>query len=185
MRRITLLALVFVFGCGGNKVATSQPVGINLSASSSAAKNGTLDVEKDITTESGNPYGVFVGVARQNSGGKDPSQIMVSSLAVLLGAGSQGVTSLDQVFAAGEVDVLFAMDSTNNSYPVGTLTNVTGPGPVSANITFDPTSVSAADQSALLSGSFKVVIRGPAAAGFVSGSDKANLQANFTFEAFE
>lgn len=184
MRSLSLLCLVSLAACGSS-LATSQPVSINLSASSGAAKDGTLDIEKGITSESGNPYGVFIGVARQNTDGKDPSRVEVSALTLVLGAGSQGVTSLDQVFGAGEVDVLFVLDDTNNSYPVATFTDVSGTGPIDANITFDPSTVSADDQSSLIKGNFKVVLRGPAAAGFVGSSDKANLQTNFTFEAFE
>jgi len=72
---------------------------------------------KGITTESGNPYGAFVGDARTKLG-HDPSRVELDGVSLTLGAQSTGVTALDQIYS-GAVDVLFLMNDTNNSYPAG------------------------------------------------------------------
>lgn len=184
--RGVLPVLFWAVGCGKATeppVAFSQPVGINLKAKSGDVRGGSITDEKGINTESGNPYGAFVAAARQALGGRDASRIEVGSLALILGAGSSGVVSLDQV-VAGQVDVLFKMNDTNNTYPVGKVTNPTGGGPVSLSIDFQPAQVSSEDFAKLLNGSFKVVVRGTAAAGFATRGAEAVLQLTFAFRAY-
>ncbi len=160
-------------------------MGINLKAKAGDTKNGVITEDKGINTETGNPYGAFISDARGKLNGKDPSRIEISSLTLLLGAPSTGVTALEQVFS-GKVEVLFVMDDTNNSYPVGSITDPTGSGPLNLDVNFDSNTISGQDRTRLLNGSFKTVIRGPAATGFASPSTaEANLQLTFTFEAFE
>ena len=52
-------------------------------------------------------------------------------------------------------------------------------------ISFDWTKVSATDVPKMLGGSFKVVVRGPAAADFSTKGAEADLQVTFTFDALE
>jgi len=103
-------------GCGDDPVSYSAPVGINLKAKSANSTNGVVTDEKGINTESGNPFGAFVTDARRELG-RDPGYIDVDEVTVLLGAGSTGVTRLGEVFT-GNVEVLFQMNDTNNTYPV-------------------------------------------------------------------
>lgn len=168
-------------GCGRHSY--SAPVGVNLSAASGDVAAGTLSSDKLITLETGNPYGGFLSAARTKLG-KDPSNVEVGGLTLFLGADSQGVTALEQVFA-GQVDVLFLMIGTGASYSVGHLTNFTGPGPVNAAVDFDPSKVVGQDHFALMSGSFRVVVRGAAATGFATRGASATLQNTFTFRAVE
>ena len=60
-----------------------------------------------------------------------------------------------------------------------------GAGPLAMVVDWDGGAVTGADYARLLGGSFKVVIRGPAAAGFQKKGPVADLQATFTFTAFE
>ena len=60
-----------------------------------------------------------------------------------------------------------------------------GVGPVAVDVAFESSAVPTADFAKLLGGSFKVVIRGPAAATFSTKGAQANLQVTFTFAAFE
>jgi len=164
-------------------VSFSTPVGINLKAKSTDVTNSVITDNKDITTESGNPYGAFVKDA-QTKLGKDPTRIEVDQLTLLLGAQSVNVTKLEEVYT-GDVDVAFLTNDTNNTYDVGHVMNPTGVGPVYVNIVFRSDGVSAVDFPKLLNGSFKVVIRGSAAPGFSTKGAEANLQATFTFTAFD
>ncbi len=183
MLRITSLALLAVVGCGDDPVSYSSPVAINLKADSGAVNGASISDEKGITTESGNPYGAFVSDARAKLG-RDPGRIEVDGLTLTLGAQSTGVTTLEQVYA-GDVDVLFLMNDTNNTYPVGRVTNPTGAGPVDVGVLLESNAVADQDWSKFVGGSFKVVIRGSVATGFATKGAKADLQLTFTFAAFE
>jgi hypothetical protein len=94
------------------------------------------------------------------------------------------VTTLDAVLT-GDVDIAFIVDDTNNTYDAGHVTNPTGVGPVPVDAVFDWSLVADQDRPRMLAGSFKVVVRGPAAAGFSTKGAEASLQTTFTFTAFE
>src|SRR5258705_1805181 len=130
-----LLVALLSVACGS--VADSTPVGINLKAKSTDVRAEVINDEKGISTESGNPYKVFMDTARARLAGRDPSKIKITKMTLTLGAGTTGVVALNEVFA-GNVDVQFIVDDTNNSFPVGTFSNPAGGGPVgSSSITFD------------------------------------------------
>ena len=168
-------------GCGHNSY--SSQVAINLDAKSGDVTAGTITTDKSISVETGNPYALFLSNARAKLG-KDPSNVQVSGLTMFLGANSQGVIALEQVFT-GPVDVLFLMSDSKTSYSVGHFTSYTGPGPVNATVDFDPSKIIGQDHIDLMSGSFKVVLRGVATTGFVTLNADATLQNTFTFQAVE
>lgn len=182
---LATFALVLA-ACGDDPVGYSAPVGINLKAKSSDTINNVVSDEKGITTESGNPYGAFVGEAKNTLGGVDPSTIEVERVEVFLGASSTGVTSLGEIFD-GNVEVVFQMNDTNNSYPVahGAMSAATTAGPIGLEIDFDGTAIPDLDYTKLLGGGFKVITRGPAATGFTTKGADADIQVTFTFAAFE
>ena len=179
-----LLALPLVTACGSDPVNYSAPVGIELKAKSGDVTNAAVTELKDITTESGNPYGAFTNEAMAKLGGKTPSRIELSNLTLTLGAQSTGVAALEEVLT-GDVDVAFIVNDTNNTYDAGHIMNPTGVGPDTMDITFDWAQVAATDRTKMLGGSFKVVLRGPAAATFSSKGADASLQTTFTFDAFQ
>lgn len=181
-KQLCLACLFAVAACADDPLSYSAPVGINLKAESDKVQNNAaISDEKGITTESGNPYGAFVNDARAQLG-RDPSRVEVETLT--LGAQSTGVTALEQIYT-GDVDVLFLMDTTNNTYNVGRVTNPTGPGPAGVGVLLESAAVADQDWTKFLGGSFKVVIRGTAAPDFSTKGAKAEIQLNFTFAAFE
>ena len=179
-----LVALPLFAACGSDPVNYSAPVGIELKAKSGDVASSVVTEQKDITTESGNPYGAFTNDATAKLGGVPPSRIELHDLTLTLGAQSTGVTSLDQV-VTGDVDVAFLVNNTNNTYDAGHIMNPTGVGPSTMDVVFDWSKVADADRAQFLNGSFKVVLRAPAAAGFSSTSASASLQVTFTFDAFQ
>lgn len=181
--RFTVVAVALLAACGDDPVSYSAPVAINLKAESGAVNGTVISDEKGITTESGNPYGAFVSDARSQLGG-DPGRVEIDELALSLGAGSTGVTALDQVYT-GDVEVLFLVGDTNNTYPVGRVENPAGSGPVGVDILLESDQIGEQDWDKYLSGGFKVVIRGTAAADFATKGAKADIQLAFTFAAFE
>lgn len=183
MKSTTLLPFLLA-ACGTDPVKVSEPVGIELDAKSGDTQNATVSELKDITTESGNPYGAFVNDAMTKLGGHEPGTLDIDHMTLTLGAQSTGVSSLDEV-VTGDVDVSFLVNSTNNTYDAGHVMNPTGIGPVGMDPAFDWTQVTAEDRTTMLNGSFKVVLRGPAATGFSTKGADARLQVTFTFTAFK
>jgi hypothetical protein len=183
MKAFLALAMVATIGCGADPVSFSMPVGIELKAKSADVSNAVVSDDKAITTESGNPFGAFVSDAHTKLG-RDPARIEVDKLTLLLGAQSINVAKLDDVYT-GDVDVAFLTNDSNNTYDVGHVMNPAGVGPVELTVVFRSEMVPSTDFAKFLTGSFKVVIRGPAAAGFSTKGAEASLQATFTFAAFD
>ena len=181
-----LLSVLALTACGDDPISYSAPVGINLKAKSSATTNNVVSDEKGINTESGNPYGAFITEAKRRLSGKSPTSIEIDKVEIFLGAASTNVTRLGEVFD-GNLEVLFQMNDTNNSYPAasGAVPAATGAGPLELGATFDSGALPEFDYIKLLGGSFKVVTRGPAAAGFTTKGADADIQITFTFAAFE
>lgn len=191
MRRLLSERLLSVFallaligsGCGDDPVSFSAPVGINLKVKSGDAKGGVVSDEKGITTESGNPFGKFVADAQAKLG-RAPARIELAQLQLTLGAKSKNVTALEQIFG-GEVSALLLIDDTKNTVNAGKVTVPTGGGPTPMSIDFDWNALNETDRAKFLQGSFKVVLRGAAAAGFDKADAEADLQLTFSFAAFE
>jgi hypothetical protein len=184
MQKLSLICvLASLVACGDAPVSYSDTVGINLKAESDKVNNMALADEKNINTESGNPYGAFVADANTKLG-HDPGRIEIEKLTLMLGGASTGVTTLEQVYT-GDVDVLFVLADTNNTYNVGRVTNPMGGGPVAVTVSYESDAVSDVDYPKVVAGGFKVVIRGTAATDFSTKGAKADLQLSFTFAAFE
>lgn len=181
--RFALCAALLV-GCGDDPLTYSAPVGINLKAKSGDAKGGVVSDEKGITTETGNPFGKFINDARAALGGGDPGRVALDGVQLTLGAKSKNVTALEQVFA-GEVSALFLVDETKNTFNAARVNAPTGGGPVPMAVLFDWAALNDADRDKFLQGSFKVVVRGDAAAGFDGADAEGDLMLTFTFSAFE
>jgi hypothetical protein len=183
MREFLALVLFALVGCSSDPVSYSTPVGISLKAKSGDVAGSVISDDKQITTESGNPYGAFISDAHTKLG-KDPTRIEIDKLTLVLGAQSTNVTTLEEVYT-GDVDVTFLTNDTNNTYDVGHVMNPMGVGPVDLSVVFQSDAVAAADFTKILGGGFRVVIRGAAAAGFSGKGAEATLQTTFTFAAFE
>ncbi|CAN5859619.1 hypothetical protein BH11MYX3_BH11MYX3_05170 [soil metagenome] len=182
---VLALSATSLWACSDDPVSYSAPVGINLKAKSGDTMNGVVSNDKGITTESGNPYGAFITDAKAKLGGKDPSRIEIDKVVLLLGASSSGVTRLGEVFD-GPVEVLFQVNDSNNSYPAATsLVPASTGSATEIATTFDSDALPEFDYLKLLGGGFKVVLRGPATAGFSTKGADADLQVTFTFAAFE
>ncbi len=181
---LALVAALVLGGCSKDPVSVSRPVGISVPvASKDAGTGGAVAVDKNINTESGNPYGAFVNAARDALDGNNPSRIAVVGLSLELLQSSTNVSALDQVFT-GPVAVSFQMNGTNAIYPVGSVTNPAGTS-VGLQVAFDSQSIPPADYDSLVGGQFKVVLAGTAPNGFESANALADLLANFVFVAYE
>ncbi len=179
------LALAALLGaCGSDPVSVSRPVGISLPVSSNdVGVAGAIAVDKNINTESGNPYGAFANAARDGLGGRNPSRVAVVALALGLRPSSTNVTALEQAFT-GTVAISFRMNGSDAVYPVGFVASPAGTA-AGLSVSFDSQAMPPADYDALLGGQFKVVLSGTGASGFSTASALADLLADFTFVAYE
>jgi hypothetical protein len=184
MSKLHLPVVVLLAACGDDPVSYSSPVGIELKAKSGEVNNSNaLTPEKNITTESGNPYGKFVSDA-QATLGRDPGNIVLDQLTMTLGAQSTNVANLEQVMT-GDVYVQFLTSDTNNTYVVGHFGSPTGVGPVGGHPDWQLADVGDPDVAKMMGGSFKVVLNAPAAADFATKGAEVSIQLTFTFTAFE
>ncbi len=188
MKTLRLLpaAAALALACSSDPIQFSQPVGISLGVNHSNVSGTAVSVDKNINTESGNPYGAFVNAAVQKIG-KNPSRIAVTGITLQLLGTSSGVTTLGEVFA-GAVAISFQMNSGNGTYPVGTVAvdGTTGAGPIIVSSTFNSATMAPGDYDQLVQGSFKVVLEGTATTAFAgSATDVADLETSFAFVAFE
>ena len=185
--RLLLLAspLVALAACGGDDpVSYSDPVGLSLSVASGDVAAGVVADEKNVNTESGNPYGAFLAAA-ENALGRSPSEIAVEHATLEL-EGSTNVAGLGDVFV-GDVQVRFLMGAADTAHVVATrvFDGSEDAGPIELGVVFDSDALPGADYDELASGSFKVEIVGDAAPTFADASADANLAVTLTFTAYE
>lgn len=179
-----VLTVASLAACGDDPVTYSEPVGISMTADSGDLVAGRVEEEKNINTESGNPYGAFVENARAEVDG-DPSAIRIDEVTLTLDTGaSTNVAALGLVFA--NVDVAFEMSS-GAMVPVAgaELTTEVDAGPIGLDVGFDSDGLSDVDYDDLLAGGFKVWLTGDAAAGFDVLDASADLEVTFYFTALD
>ena len=147
-------------GTGANTVNFSGPVSIVLDKFKDGdVRNESFDSDKSITTESGNPYGMFLSQARAVLG-RPPAAVVVERVTLTL-RDPRGVTSFEQ-FLGGPLTLYFSTSQVTVN--VGTVAQAAGPGPVEVTITADRAQLAPINND-LVQGSFKVGILVPAAAG--------------------
>lgn len=138
----------------------SGPVAIRLDKfKDDDVRNGAFDSDKNVNTESGNPYGAFLQAARTTLG-RQPAAVLVDRVTITLGADTRGVTAFEQVLGGPLVVYLADSAATVN---VASIAQPTGAGPVEVPVTATRDTL-APVQASLVNGGFKVGIRVPAAA---------------------
>lgn len=157
--------LLAATGCGDNLAANtvnfSGPVSITLDKfKDGEVRNNAFDADKNVNTETGNPYGAFLQQARATLG-RQPAAVLVERVTLTLGRDTRGVTSFEQ-FLGGPLVVYLANSSTTVN--LGTVPQPTGAGPIEVTVSATRDTLAPLN-SDLINGSFKVGIRVPAAAG--------------------
>lgn len=186
MRPYLIASFLLAAACGDDPVTYSEPVGLTMQASSGDIADGRIEEEKNINTESGNPYGAFVANAEAELG-HAPSDIVVEGVTLELDlAASNNIDALGLLFA-GDTDVTFVTNSSGATYPVAIHTfEATDPaGPIDFHVHFDSDTLTDADYTELVGGNFKVVLSGPAAPGFAALNADADMSLVLTFIAYD
>jgi hypothetical protein len=180
-----LVSTTALVGCGDDPINYSEPVGISLQFKSGDVVAGRIATDKNINTESGNPYAAFVSAA-QTKIGKAPSRIDVAKVTLTVEASSKQVSKLGEIFA-GDCKLKFVMNSGNVPFDVASRTMAAADlaGPVELTATFDSADLDAGQYAQLVGGSFKVALDCATATTFASAGATADLKATFTFGAYE
>jgi hypothetical protein len=169
MARRAVVACWFLLaaGCGGsgsndlNTVGYSGPVSIRLDKfKDDEVRNGAFDVDKNLSTETGNPYGAFLNAAR-GALGRAPAAVLVDRVTLTLGSDTTGVTAFEQFMGSPMTLYLASSSATVN---VGTVTQPMGPGPVEVTVTATRDTLAPIQAALTSGGGVKVGIRVPAAA---------------------
>ncbi|TAK30377.1 MAG: hypothetical protein EPO40_08290 [Myxococcaceae bacterium] len=171
---MAMLVLAMTAGCGSedpantaNTVNYSGPVSINIDKfKDGEVRNNAFDADKSVSSESGNPYGMFLSQARATLG-RAPAAVLVDRVTLTLGRDSTGVTAFEQILGGPLVVYLASSSSTVN---IGTVAQPTGAGPVEVVITATRDTLAPINND-LVQGSFKVGIRVPAAAALPRSFD--------------
>jgi hypothetical protein len=180
VRTVGLCALLplLLAHCADDPIAYSEVISLKLSGIKDGdAKNGVTTEEKNVNTESGNPYGAFLASAEGALDGAEPGRVELSSALVGLHADSKGVAQLDQVFSRVE---LFISSSTA-TYPLGDATSLsasTAAFVLSEDVDWE------ALQPTLVQGDFKVGVRVDVITDMEDNWD-AKLFLDLNFSAYE
>lgn len=167
-----VIAPLMLAGCTDDVAGVSEPVSLKLSGiKPDDVKNGTASEDKNVNTESGNPYGAFLKAARDGLG-RDPSAIRVKSAYLRVHADSKNVTTFEQVFEDLE---LFAADS-QTTIPIGTVGHPMGSS-IKMTITASEADL-APLQAAMKGGDFKMGVRGT-----VQATTPADFDLRITIDA--
>jgi len=177
---LVLVALGAVAGCE-EPAATSDTIVIRLSGIKEGdIIDGFVEREKNVTTETSNPYAAFLADAREALG-TDPTLVEVEAVSLTLGGDTRGVAGFEELFT-GEVNVFLRTDDGGTVY-VGRVTDPTGVGPVECELVAGDEALAPILPS-LLDGSFRVGVRG--ATPRVAGDDfDAKVEVAIGFAAYE
>jgi len=177
---VALVALGAVAGCE-EPAATSDTIVIRLSGiKEDDIVDGFVEQEKNVTTESSNPYAQFLDDAREALG-VDPTRVEVEAASITLGGDSAGVAGFDQLFT-GEVNVFLRTDDGGTVY-IGRVTDPAGVGPVECDVIADDEALAPILPS-LLDGGFRVGVRGATELTAADDFD-ARIEVSVRFAAFE
>ena len=178
----TLLAIAacFTLACADEPepVAYSESVGLKLSGMKPKdVENNVVSEEKNVNTETGNPYGEFLKNAKDNLGGKEPSYIKLMKATVGLHSESDGLSSLGQVFTKIELFV----STSDVTKTLGTASSVSGS---EVSVTIDSSVDWQALAPVMIAGDFKLGLR--CETGATTPKEwEARLFMDLNFSAFE
>jgi hypothetical protein len=150
---VILSVCVLLGGCADEPVAYSETVSLKLSGMKAKdVKSGVVTEEKNVNTETGNPYGDFLKNATDSLSGVEPSRVVLSKATLGLHSDSEGISRLDQVFKRIELFV----SSSSSTTILGVATSLSAAEATVAideNIDWDDLA------SVMLAGDFKVGVR--------------------------
>lgn len=174
-----LVALTLV-GCSDDPAFTSGQVGISLGLKEGAIVGDQIDTRKNVSTESGNPYGAFVSKV-ENEFGDTPREIRIEAVSLQIQDTKDDVAVFEDLWPE-TAEVFLAADDTVSGFTVATVQNPTGLGPI--DLVVQPVEDATALGTLLDSGNFRVGVRGKTGLTSASKFD-TKIAVTLTFGAYE
>lgn len=179
-----------IAGCGSDDedktpVSVSDPVGITLNVVATDIQNGIITTDKNINTEEGNPYAVYIAKARDVLKG-DPGRIEINKMDLDLNNKQSDTAALNEIFN-GDVKFDFVMNDSGAVVDVGNGlvdSTVQGPGPIPMTVTFESKKIEDKDWKKFLDGGFKVKMTAPANPTFTGKKTSSSVKITLYFEAY-
>lgn len=185
MRFSTLLLLAAfssstLLGCSDDPAFTSGQVGISLGVKEGDIVGDQIDSRKNVSTESGNPYGAFISKV-EDEFGDSPREIRVEAVTLQIQESKDDVSVFEDLWPE-TVNVFLAADDTVSGFVVASIDSPAGLGPINVPIR----SVDDADGLGQLleSGNFRVGVRGKTDLSETSKFD-TKIAVTLTFGAYE
>lgn len=149
-----VFVLSFTFLACAEPVALSEAVSVKLSGIKEGdVKNGQASSDKNINTESGNPYATFLQSARYALNGDPIGSIEVDGVIIRIHSDSKGVSGIETIFSSLEVFI----STSDTTLSLGQIENPTG---TSAHLENIENGELYAIQNELVQGSFDIGVRG-------------------------
>ncbi len=171
------LALV---GCSDDPVFTSGQVGISLGLKEGAIVGDQIDSRKNVSTESGNPYGAFIQEVKDEFG-DSPREIRIEAVSLQIQDTKDDVAVFQDLWPES-VEVFLAADDTVSGFTVASVQGPTGLGPI--NVPTRPVDDATALETLLASGNFRVGVRGKTALTTASKFD-TKVAVTLSFGVYE
>jgi hypothetical protein len=177
---VLLAGVVALAGCKADFVVDDVAInnGFNVG---NVAQGAAIFSEKNVNTEQGNPYGVFIADIKAELNDDTPTIELESATITVEAGGDAAHDALEEIFE-GALTLSFVDETNNTDTAIATLNNPAGALDVALNVqgaAFDDE----AFQQTLLSGAFKVKISGTAAA--TAANANVNLVTTLSFKAFK
>ena len=148
------MTLIFLLAGCGSPVAVSDYISLKLSGIKDGdVKNGQVSTDKNVNTESGNPYAEFLRKVSLELNGAAPSVIEVDSVALQVHSESKGISDFGVLFT----DIEIFISTSDTTVSLGTIEATTGSTVSLEEITNENLD---AVQSAMKTGSFSLGVRG-------------------------
>lgn len=167
-------------GCSDDPAFTSGQVGISLSLKEGAIVGDQIDSRKNVSTESGNPYGAFISKV-QNEFGDTPREIRIEAVSLQIQDTKDDVAVFEDLWPES-VQVFLAADDTVSGFTVASVEGPTGLGPI--NVPTRPVEDTTALETLLESGNFRVGVRGKTALTDAAKFD-TKVAVTLTFGVYE
>lgn len=173
------LTALTVAACGAGPVDSGTiSLTVNSMNESDIRTPGTVQKDKNIGTETGNPWGRFIDVAQAECG-RDPAGFEISSASIALDPGSD-VTAFPDVID-GTAAVFFSdvsgSDAAATKVDVGSTTGPTGAGPVALSVSGTRSNL-APLRDRMVGGDFHVGVR---AGTSLTGADQFSMDVRVSF----
>jgi hypothetical protein len=172
-------SLLFLSACAPDAVVDDIQINLGVKVDQNAVAGDLIEIEKNISTEQGNPYGNFLNEIAAEI---DINQVFIELDSVDLTLEGDATHAAFESLFVETLELIIVAESNNVETAIASVTEPLGAGPLALDVlsgVFDNDEL----QTTLREGSFKLKLVGVAADGAAAAD--VNVVATLRFEAFE